>query len=147
MFSQVVLTSDAHRGLCQATRAAWPHELVAVLGGARIDDIARIDTVLVLANSAAVSHGEFAVEALAFARSEHQLRRDGRQWLGFAHSHPRGTAAPSARDRRELWRDCLQLILATGSPHDEPSVCAFVLHGDRTQPQIAHIAIAMQAAS
>lgn len=70
----------------------------------------------------------FTVDAANFAAAEAALRARGVAWLGFAHSHARGAPAPSAIDRRELWRDCVQLIVAG----DE--VRAFWFSGERCVP-------------
>ena len=45
--------------------------------------------------------------------AERAARAAGLELLGFWHTHPDGTALPSARDRREAWPDATYLIAAT----------------------------------
>jgi proteasome lid subunit RPN8/RPN11 len=91
-------------------RDAAPREFAGVLGGERGADAWRVTRVLPLANSAA-GDDAFAIGPEAFVAAERALHAAGLAWLGFVHSHPRSTAAPSARDRRELWRGCVQMIV------------------------------------
>jgi len=96
--------------------AAWPREFVAILGGTSRGDVAFVAAVEPLA--AASTGDAFAVDAVTFARAEAALRANGHAWLGFLHSHPDGAAAPSTRDRRELWQDCVQIVVATARGRD-----------------------------
>lgn len=118
--SELVLTATVERELVALARAAAPREMVAVLGG----DGAAVHTVLPLPNTVGADDA-FQVDPIAFARAERRLRRAGARFVGFAHSHPRGSALPSARDRRELWPGCLQVIVGLGGT--APTVRAFRL--------------------
>lgn len=103
----------ALQALAAAVRAAWPREAVLLLGGP-LAEPPRVDCALPLPNDAEAID-RFAVPAAAFAAAEHQLRRTGRRWLGFAHSHPGGAAALSQRDRTTAWR-CLQVVVGGKDP-------------------------------
>lgn len=54
----------------------------------------------------------FAVAPADFVRAVAHLERLGLRPIGFVHSHPGGTTALSAVDRRELWRGHVHLIAA-----------------------------------
>lgn len=125
---RVELTERVAAALRAAVRAAGPREMVMLLGGQRRGTTAAVLAALPLPNAAGGAD-RFAVDSPAFLRAEHELRRRGHAWLGFAHSHPNGAPLPSTTDRRELWRDCVQLILA---PQDDRSIAlrAFVLGAD-----------------
>jgi proteasome lid subunit RPN8/RPN11 len=112
VFARVVLTRAAHAAVADAVRAAWPCEMAAVLGGHEQLGTARVDTVVCHPESE-LRPDAFSLDPVGFARAEYALRSTGRRWLGFAHSHPNGTALPSLRDRAELWRGCVQLIAAS----------------------------------
>ncbi len=103
-----------------AAAAALPDEFVALLGGTADDRRPDVDTVVAL--DALVGPDTFAAEPAAFARAEAAIRAAGRHWLGFVHSHPNGAAIPSLRDRRDAWRNCLQLVV--GAAADRPVVVA-----------------------
>jgi len=126
------LAATARAAIERACRAAWPREVVALLGG-NGGDVGpwRVDAVEVLAD-ARTSGDAFDVDAVAFARGEHALRERGRRFVGFVHSHPGGAAAPSVRDRQQLWSDCVQMIAATDG--DGVTLRAFRLRGERVEP-------------
>jgi desampylase len=101
--------------------AAAPRECIAALGGQPPGDTWRVATFWPLPNTAP-GHDRFEVAPAAFAAAVAGLAAAGNQWLGFVHSHPNGRAEPSATDRAELWRGCLQLIVASDR------IAAFCLH-------------------
>lgn len=119
--ASIELSAASAQALTGAARAAWPLEMVGLLGGTvarRPDgDVWLVQHFLPLPG-AACARDRFAVTPHHFATGEAELRGMGLAWLGFAHSHPDGAAAPSARDRAELWRDCLQLIVAVHGERD-----------------------------
>ena len=96
-------------------RAALPAEGVLLLGGRRTDRDLRLCAALPLPNRLAAADA-FAVDPVDFARAQHDLP-EAAPWLGFAHSHPGGTAFPSAADARSLWRGCLHLIAGLQREH------------------------------
>ena len=118
------ISAAVRRAIARAVAAAHPREMVGAVAGASADDGAIITAFEPLPN---VAGGEdrFGVDPLAFAAVEAGLRDRGHALLGFVHSHPDGSAEPSATDRRELWRDCLQLIVSA-----DDRLRAFRLDGD-----------------
>jgi proteasome lid subunit RPN8/RPN11 len=124
---EVALTTAAAEALTAATDATWPHEMVLLLAGAAEADRVLVARCLDLCGATGDRDG-FRVPAAAFARAEAAARAAGLQWLGFAHSHPNGAAALSPTDRRELWHDCVQIVV--GGPRHALRTCAFVLRGD-----------------
>lgn len=114
---RVSLSSELLPRLRRLAVAAAPREFVALLAGpATTQDGSAtrgalvVDHVLPIAN-ATTEPDRFEVAATTFAAAEAALRDQGRRWLGFVHSHPGGRASLSARDRRQLWPHCLQLVL------------------------------------
>lgn len=107
---EVALSTDAAEALRAATDAAWPDEVVCLLAG-RVEAGRHTIARCVPVPGAIAGRDHFAVPADAFARAEAAVRAAGLQWLGFAHSHPDGEPLPSATDRRELWRGCVQVVV------------------------------------
>lgn len=130
MFASLECDEGVHAQLLHAASAAAPAEVCAVLGGERVTHAergvtARVLELFVLPNRCDAAHDAFTIDPVAFARCEHALRRSGLQLLGFAHSHPGGSTAPSLRDRAQLWTGCVQVIT------DGQRADAFVLDAER----------------
>lgn len=133
MTREVRLSHECARQLRRLCRGAAPAEFVAVLGGPDAGDARRdrppvVDTVIELPNTAPRDDA-FAVDPIAFSRVEATLRATGRRFAGFAHSHPGGTPAPSARDLAELWPGCIQLIAGCDTDGGRARFGAFVIDG------------------
>ncbi|MBL8738227.1 MAG: Mov34/MPN/PAD-1 family protein [Planctomycetes bacterium] len=141
---RVSLSSELPHRLLRLAVEAGPREFVALLAGPttrvagptnRGDGTAGrgalvVDHVRPIAN-ATRALDRFEVEATAFAAAEAALRDQGRRWLGFVHSHPVGRATLSARDRRQLWPHCLQLVIGlAANPAQDAWLRAF--RGDGT---------------
>ena len=132
----VRLLPPVHDAMCAAAVAAMPREFAGILGGARSDGEITVHRMTALPAGATEDH--FDVPAAAFAAGEAELRALGCTWVGFAHSHPRGAAAPSLRDRASLWRDCLQLIVAVRA-NLTPHTAAFWLTAHAAVPLPLHV--------
>ncbi len=125
----VVLAADIDEALTRATAVAFPHEMVGLLAGHREERTLHVERFVRLTD-AACGADHFTVPPAAFAAAEAAIRRTGGTWLGFVHSHPHGTASLSTRDRSDLWRGCLQLIVAP-LRHGSLQIAAFWLEHDR----------------
>ncbi|MBX3464853.1 MAG: Mov34/MPN/PAD-1 family protein [Planctomycetes bacterium] len=112
--ARVRLAASAWQPIAANTAAAWPREMVAVLGGRREGEAAVVEAIVAL-TGAGGTRG-FAADPVRFLAAEASLRAAGWAWLGFVHSHPGGTAAPSALDRATLWRGCIQLVVGGVDP-------------------------------
>jgi proteasome lid subunit RPN8/RPN11 len=132
----VALAPGLLAALHRHCRAEAPREFAGALGGERHDDVVRVTTVLPLANVAS-DDDAFVVAPAAFVAAEATLRAAGRIWLGFVHSHPRGAATPSQRDRTELWRNCVQAIVG-GAPR--ATLRAFWFAGEHCRELPLHVA-------
>ncbi|MEC8252424.1 MAG: M67 family metallopeptidase [Planctomycetota bacterium] len=125
MPEELVWTERVQSDLLRAASAASPRECAAVLGGEAAGARTAITSLIEVPNA----HPEpdaFEITPADFARAQRALEDRGAAFIGFAHSHPRGAAAPSLRDRAELWTGCVHLI-AGGE-----QVRAFWLDVDRT---------------
>ncbi len=54
---------------------------------------------------------QYQVAPLAILEAQRQAREDGLEVVGYYHSHPSGSAHPSALDRRNAWPDTCYVIL------------------------------------
>lgn len=110
----VELPPELARACNTAAAAAAPREFVGALGGQQHRGAFVVQMLWPLTNTAEGTEA-FAVAAADFAAATAALLASGCPFLGFVHSHPGGAPRPSARDRAELWSDCLQLIVADGA--------------------------------
>jgi proteasome lid subunit RPN8/RPN11 len=131
MSSRPVVLSDAARAaLERAAAQAAPREMVGLLAGTGgAFAVERFVPVV----GATCTEDRFTMPAAVFAAAEAACRARGERWLGFAHSHPRGSTALSATDRASLWRDCLQLVVVPGTavPDGTTQLGAYWLTKDR----------------
>jgi proteasome lid subunit RPN8/RPN11 len=88
----------------------FPYESCGLLAGLRTDSSRTLTIFLPVPNQDS-RRDRFTIDGVDFARAEAQFRDLGLAWLGFAHSHPEGSAALSDLDRRLLWRCCVQVIV------------------------------------
>lgn len=130
MSPRVQMTVAARDALLQAAATAAPREAVGLLGGDEHDGAVHVTSFVAVPQHAAAADA-FVVPAPAFATAEAALRARGERWLGFAHSHPHGSAMPSLRDRRELWSGCVHVIVAAAAA---PAWCAFRLRDGAVLP-------------
>jgi proteasome lid subunit RPN8/RPN11 len=138
MFACIVWTGETRSQLATATRQQAPREITAVLGGRIVGKTVHVERVVALPNQS-MHNDAFVIEASQFARCEHDLRDAGLEFVGFAHSHPEGHAAPSQRDREQLWTDCVQVITNGEQVH------AFVLDRDRVVHAVRQASQSMAA--
>lgn len=121
----VRVAQTTQHAMLAAAAVAWPREMAGLVGGQRVGTGCIVRAFAPLRAAACDAH-HFEVPAAEFAATEAALRTAGHPWLGFVHSHPHGTAAPSHKDLAELWHDCLQLVVAVG-PGTTAAVGAFWL--------------------
>lgn len=109
MLRNVFIDPGLRAELAAACRAEPAREFVGLLGGRTTPGAVRATAWVRLPNVAARDDA-FAVDPVAFARAEADLRARELAWLGFVHSHVRAGASLSHTDREHLWRDCLQFV-------------------------------------
>jgi proteasome lid subunit RPN8/RPN11 len=90
-------------------RAAAPNEACALLSGPEPHVASRLHA----ARNAELSPYRFEVDPNDLVRIVHAIEAAGERLVAIAHSHPAGTAAPSATDLREARWDAVQLIVGS----------------------------------
>lgn len=113
---RVAVRAHVADALLAASLRAAPCEIGALLTGRRDGDTLHVEDAAMLDNIAIDPEQRFAADELQFLRSlsEHEAR--GLAFLGFAHSHPHGSASPSTTDIRDAWHSTLLILVA---PHAE----------------------------
>lgn len=105
--------------MLRRARGCQPREMVAVLTG-NADHVTAFEEL----PNRATDADRFDVDPIEFHAAVANAEAAGRVFLGFAHSHPEGPSRLSDTDRRELWRDCVQVLI---DPHGD--LLAFRLRG------------------
>lgn len=96
----------------QARREA-PREACGILVGARDGEAWIVARAIEARNVHDTPLDAFLVDPEGLLRAADAAANEGLDVIGFYHSHPRGPAAPSARDAREAgWPDAAHVILA-----------------------------------
>lgn len=97
--SRVKIRRGDLSALVAHARAGHPDEVCGVLL-ADADAPARVAQVVSVANVSAEPRRHFEIASADLLRIQREARADGREILGYYHSHPGHHAAPSETDRR-----------------------------------------------
>jgi proteasome lid subunit RPN8/RPN11 len=111
----MILQIDAAllKPIVDAAEAAWPAEACGLVIGRGKGQLVRATRVVAAANLAAAESGRFELDPAVRLAVEKELREaDGKDRIvGHYHSHPDGTAQPSATDRAMAFEPDLAWII------------------------------------
>ena len=71
-----------------------------------------VEAIVPARNVHAMPQRHFLLDAATLLRTDEAARATGQAIIGFYHSHPNGSALPSAEDRRLAWPKLMTLIIA-----------------------------------
>jgi len=133
--ARLVLSDDARAALLDHARegaAGSPAEVCGVLVGSR-DDPERVTEVRRVANVADSPRRAYELDPPETMATIEAVEDAGDEVVGFYHSHPEGTARPSAVDRdRATWTGYVYLVVGLG-PAD-PEIRAWRWTGEAFDP-------------
>lgn len=114
MSISLVLADDLRAQIAQEARAAFPRECCGLVEGYR-DGTRAIASALHRTNNIADDDDRFEIDPSAHIALLKKLRDTDRSIVGCYHSHPRGLAEPSVRDREAAVEEgFLWLVQAEG---------------------------------
>jgi proteasome lid subunit RPN8/RPN11 len=114
-----------------------PEECCGVLVGRRDGESTRVQRVLASENAAPHPETQFEIPPELLLSVQRSARRESLEVVGYYHSHPRGSAAPSRTDRAEAWPGVSYLIVApAGAPAVEVRSWRLGSEGDFVEEQI-----------
>ena len=115
-------------------RAAFPRECCGLIEGARTGD--RIEAlVLHPAPNLSKDTGRFEIDPAAQFAALRTARANGREIVGCYHSHPNGTAEPSARDLAGAGEEGFLWLIAPLASAERPvQLAAFAFAASRFVP-------------
>ncbi len=106
----VGISSALHARLIAEAAAAPGEEVCGLLFG----DDGQIEETRPCANVSPSAADSFEIDPAALIAAHRAMRGGGAQMIGCYHSHPQGTATPSARDAAAAETGALWLIVAGG---------------------------------
>ena len=132
---RLLLDSEARAALLDHARegaAGTPAEVCGVLVGSR-DDPERVTEIRRVANVAGDPRRAYELDPAETMATIEAVEDDGDDVVGFYHSHPEGTARPSAVDRdRATWTGYVYLVVGLGPA--QPEVRAWRWTGEAFDP-------------
>lgn len=117
---RVRIASNLLDSLLRSARDAAPMEVGWVLFGMLVHDEPHVHSVRALRNAAPNPREHFHADPVELINVSCEEFRNGRQCVGNAHSHPRGTARMSREDRQSGPPGGVLMILATEPPDGVP---------------------------
>lgn len=133
MIREVVLSRDLRARIEAEARKAFPKECCGLLEGVREGETVRIAAIHP-ARNLADAPGRFAIDPQAHIRLLRALRGTGRAIVGCYHSHPEGSAEPSARDREAAAEENFIWLIAAVPRAGAATLATFVFRGGDFAP-------------
>lgn len=125
--------SDFELIISHARRDA-PDEACGLLGGLLEGGVAAVHHIVAIPNVAVDARQRFDMQRPALVRAIFSFRRARLEVVGVYHSHPMGSAEPSASDIAEAsWPDAVYLIVG-GAAAATPDVRAWTIRAAQVRP-------------
>ncbi len=105
------LTAAQHQFLIAAACGASPHECCGLIIGHKEKQDWFVDDLAASENLSPTPTRNFEVDMRLRLRLQKELRGTGRLIIGHYHSHPDGSATPSATDLKSAWEDDMVWII------------------------------------
>ncbi|HUF12546.1 MAG TPA: M67 family metallopeptidase [Longimicrobiales bacterium] len=125
----VHMRRSALEAMLAHARATPARECCGALLGARGSDGRRVERVVPAPNADPDTRRAYLMDAAAIRRIERQAAAARLDVVGFYHSHPDGSVAPSSSDLEAAWPWFTYLIVGDARA---PAVSAWRLRADRT---------------
>ncbi len=107
----ISLTAAQHQFLITAAHGDYPRECCGLIIGHKEKQDWVVDDLAASENLSPTPARNFEVDMRLRLRLQKELRGTGRQIIGHYHSHPGGSATPSATDLKSAWEDDMVWII------------------------------------
>jgi proteasome lid subunit RPN8/RPN11 len=119
------LSIDHQAAMVAHGRAEWPKEACGLLLGRGDHQAILVEALRPSANLSSEPQRQFEIDSALYLETQRQLRGSGQSVIGIYHSHPNGTAAPSAADLAQAWTTNFVWLILGITPEHEPIAAAF----------------------
>lgn len=118
--SSLVIPESVSDEILSHAREGAPREVCGILAGTRSESgettERRVETRLPAENVAEMPRTRYEIDPQEQLELMERIEAEGREIVGFYHSHPRGPAEPSATDAAQAtWPDRSYVIVSLGS--------------------------------
>jgi proteasome lid subunit RPN8/RPN11 len=128
--SRLVISPEQRRQILEEARRAYPRECCGLVEGVRDGSEIRITALHPMTNLSE-ELDRFELDPAAHVALARALRGTERRIVGCYHSHPKGRAEPSSRDRAGAFDDGFLWLIAVIDARGEGELRAFLAeHGD-----------------
>jgi desampylase len=111
----IEVSLDCRLAMAEHARAEFPRECCGILIGQRVAGLVQIERVVRAGN---ITTGDprtsYQVDWKTLLKTRREVRGGTGSIVGFYHSHPDGTSAPSRRDVEFAWPDHFYVIIPVG---------------------------------
>lgn len=115
----IELASDVREALLAHAREGEPEEVCGVLGGVHGSETRRVERAERVPNVASTPEWRYELDPAEQLRAMRAVEDEGREVVGFYHSHPEGPRRPSATDEAQAtWPDVSYVIVALDGDGD-----------------------------
>ena len=136
----VQLAGEVRQRIEAEALAAYPHEGCGFLlgefapsNGSAMSEVVRVAAARPARNTRSDSpHNRYTIDPEEFLQVLHEAERDGRDVVGFYHSHPDAPARPSTYDRDHAWPRYAYLIVSVRD-RAVGECRAWILHDERRE--------------
>lgn len=130
----ITLSRDVYDDIVEHAISGTPSEVCGVLGGEHGDDRSHVTVVRRTANVADTPQSTYRIDPAEQIEVMDEIEEDGRDVVGFYHSHPNGPPRPSVTDTAQAhWTNYSYLIVDFGGRH--PYVGCWRWTGERFEPE------------
>ncbi|EFW94110.1 Mov34/MPN/PAD-1 family protein [Haladaptatus paucihalophilus DX253] len=133
----LALSREAYDTLVSRARRGRPAEICGILAGTR-GDPANVEEVFHAENVAADARTHYEIDPEEQLAVMERIEADGREVVGFYHSHPLGPDEPSATDAADAtWDGYSYVIVSLNGSH--PFVGSWRWTGEGFEPEVVRL--------
>jgi desampylase len=133
MIEALAISKDLREQIAEQARRAYPNECCGLIEGSREFENVRAIAIHPTRN-VADGPDRFEIDPAEHIRLLRAAREAGNTIIGCYHSHPNGSAGPSAADKANASDEDFVWVIAAVGPDEKPRLASFVYTGGGFAP-------------